>query len=700
MILDPSHARRPPDAAPADTGSAGSQSDARLADVAMLAASALGADNALVASCDEGRLVLLADAKGAAPGLLAPDHPLVRQWDRHAPMLVQPDLPGDPRWPIRFLAGVALHSQSGRRLGTLAVCAADPRPAPTSAQLDTLARLGRIAANLLERYYAERQAVIVARIGEQAREVVLIGDRDGNVMWHNRAAERLFGATLARRPVASLFPSGLQPDRMQADAWLNGQTEDSRQLRTVALDGSLRLLDATRSLWRHGPDQGTTLILHDITEAAQQRAQLDRLAHYDPLTGLPNRNGLLAALDAHPDWGVALIGIDRFKWINDGLGHGVGDRVLQAFASRLQANADAGMALARVGGDVFAVACSDDRLAPAGDDSEPLVTVLVRQLEKALQVSGHSIHAEVSAGIALRGDVNGEGDPLACADLALYRAKSAGGRQQCRYRASMRADALARRDLDLDLRRAFAQGEFEVHYQPQVDLRSGRVCGAEALLRWRHPLRGMVPASDFIELLTRSPLGAEVGAWVLQRACRDAAQWPDTDTSVSINLFPAQLGEQLSAEVEEALAATGLPAERLELEITETIALTQDSAGAEALARLRSRGVNLAFDDFGTGYASLSMLQRFRIDRVKIDRSFVGGMLDCNEDAAIVRWILMLARALGLRVVAEGVEQPAQADWLHDHGCEEAQGYLYAPALDAGTLLARLRDQQAEAPHG
>jgi diguanylate cyclase (GGDEF)-like protein/PAS domain S-box-containing protein len=701
MTFEPPHARSPHDAPPVDSGTAGHGSDGRLADVAALAAATFDADASIVASCDDGHFLLLAGAGpvGSTPGPLAHDHPIARSWERHAPVLVQPDLPADPRWRTRFLAAVALHSRAGRRLGTLAVCSPDPRPAPAPAQLDTLARLGRIAANLLERHYADRQAVIVAQVGEQAREAVLIGDSDGNVLWHNRAAEQLFGTPLERRPLSSLFPSGLQSDRAQADAWLEAQTEDSRQLRIVALDGSLRLLDATRSIWRHGPDQGTTLILHDVTEAANQRAQLDRLAHYDPLTGLPNRNGLLAALEAHPDWGVALIAIDRFKWINDGLGHGVGDRVLQAFASRLQTKADAGMSLARVGGDVFAVACRDERLADSADP-DALVPAMIRLLEKTLHVSGHAVNAEVSAGVALRADVRGEGDPLACADLALYRAKSAGGHQLCRYSPSMRADALARRDLDLDLRRAFAQGEFELHYQPQVDLRTGRICGAEALLRWRHPLRGMVPAGEFIELLARSPLGADVGAWVLQRACLDAAQWPDAETSVSINLFPAQLGEQLAAQVENALSAAGLPAERLELEITENIALTQDSAGAAALARLRSRGVNLAFDDFGTGYASLSMLQRFRIDRVKIDRSFVSGMLDSSEDAAIVRWILMLARALGLRVVAEGVEQAAQAEWLHNHGCEEAQGYLYARALDAGALLARLREQQAETEHG
>ncbi|WP_449445885.1 putative bifunctional diguanylate cyclase/phosphodiesterase [Thermomonas brevis] len=700
MTFEPPPARALHDAAHADAGAIAGDGDARLDDVATLAALAFDVPGGLIATADDtGVRVVGAHGPGQRHGLLPRTHPMARHWDQHAPLLALPQLPSEPQGALRFYVGIALRAPGGERLGTLAVCASNPAAPPTPTQLDALDRLGRIASALLEQRHIERRATIVTQAGEQAREAVLIGDRHGRVRWHNRAAERLFGPPLDGRPLSSLFPSGLQADRDLAEAWLEGQREESRQLRIVAVDGSLRLLDATRSTWRHGPDAGTTLILHDVTEAAAQRAQLDRLAHYDPLTGLPNRNGLLAALETHPDWGVALIAIDRFKWINDGLGHGVGDRVLQAFASRLQSKTDDAMSLARVGGDVFAIACRDALLAPS-DDPDALVPAMVRQLEKTLHVSGHAVNAEVSVGVALRGDVHAESDPLACADLALYRAKSAGGHQQCRYSAAMRAEALARRDLDLDLRRAFAQGEFELHYQPQVDLRTGRICGAEALLRWRHPLRGMVPAFEFIDLLTRSPLGADVGAWVLRQACLDAAQWPDADTSVSINLFPVQLGEHLVAHVEQALAAANLPAERLELEITENIALTQDSAGAEALATLRSRGVNLAFDDFGTGYASLSMLQRFRIDRVKIERSFVSGMLDNSEDAAIVRWILMLARALGLRVVAEGVEQAAQAEWLHNHGCEEAQGYLYARALDAGALLVRLREQQAESHHG
>ena len=700
MIFEPTSARNLHDAAPAESGAMADDNDGRLNDVVALAMAAFDAPSAAIAACDAERHVLLAGhGLERVQGQLSRDHLIVRTWEQHGPVLVLPNIPPDPRCHARFYAGIALRARNGRRLGTLSVCAPEPREAPTEAKLDALAQLGRIAAALLEQRYLERRAIIVAQAGEQAHEAVLISDHHGRVRWHNRAAERLFGTQLSGQLLQPLFPLRLQSDQQAARAWLSGQASGGQQLRILAPDGSLRLVDATRSIWRHGSNQGTTLVLHDVTEASNQRAQLDRLAHYDPLTGLPNRNALLAALESHPDWGVALIAIDRFKWINDGLGHAVGDRVLQAFADRLQSWADPDLCLARVGGDVFAVACSDARLAPGEQAGDDLLATLVRHLEQTLLVRGHEIHAEASIGIALRADIQGGGDLLACADLALYRAKSAGGRQQCRYHASMRADALARRDLDLDLRRAFAQGEFELYYQPQVDLRTGRICGAEALLRWRHPLRGMIPAGDFIDLLSRNPLGTDVGAWVLRRACMDAAQWPDADTSVSINLFPAQLGEQLVAQVVDALAASGLPAERLELEITETTALTHNSAGAGALAALRSRGVNLAFDDFGTGYASLSMLQRFRIDRVKIDRSFVDGLLHNSEDAAIVRWILMLARTLGLRVVAEGVEQEAQAAWLHDHGCEEAQGYLYARALDADALQARLRLQDAEATH-
>ncbi len=709
MNLDLSQARNSCDAAPpGDPGPVPATGNDLLDDVVTLAADTFGTAMAVVAACEDERIVVLADS-GAGLRQLPRDHPLGRMYGQHRPLLVLCDGRTSPQSDVqqsgggtRFYAGIALHACDGSRLGTLAVCDAAPRDWPTPAQLETLTRLGRLASALLEQRNTRRHLLIAAQVGEQAFDGVIVADHHGRVRSCNRAAARLFGnPCLVGTPLLHLFPLRLQADGAAAMSWLTGGGQDTYHLRILAPDGTPRLLDATRCPWQHEHEHGTTLVLHDITEASSQRAQLDRLAHYDPLTGLPNRNALLAAIEQHADarrWGVALIAIDRFKWINDSLGHAVGDRVLQMLAGRLQVEADADMCLARIGGDEFAVACSDERLQPAvGGSASTLLQRLLQRLSQPLHVQGHEIQAEASVGVALRADVQASCDLLACADLALYRAKAAGGCQERRYHPAMRAEALARRELDLELRRAFVQGEFELHYQPQIDLGTGRICGAEALLRWRHPRRGMVAAADFIDALARSSLGTDVGAWVLERACHDAAAWPGDITPVSVNLFPAQLGEHLVAQVAQALAASGLAPARLELEITETIAFAHDSAGACALAQLRERGVRLAFDDFGTGYASLSMLQRFEIDRVKIDRSFVGDMLANPEDAAIVRWIVMLGRNLGLRVVAEGVEHGPQADWLRELGCDEAQGFLYAPALAAQDLLARLLAQHAEA---
>ena len=280
MTFEPPSARALHDAAHADAGAIAGDGDARLDDVATLAALAFDAPGGLIATADEmGVRVVGAHGPGQRHGLLPRTHPMARHWDQHAPLLALPQLPSEPQGGLRFYVGIALRAPGGQRLGTLAVCAANPAAPPTPAQLDALDRLGRIASALLEQRHIERRATIVTQAGEQAREAVLIGDRHGRVRWHNRAAERLFGPPLDGRPLSSLFPSGLQADRDLAEAWLEGQREESRQLRIVAVDGSLRLLDATRSTWRHGPDAGTTLILHDVTEAAAQRAQLDRLAH-------------------------------------------------------------------------------------------------------------------------------------------------------------------------------------------------------------------------------------------------------------------------------------------------------------------------------------------------------------------------------------------------------------------------------------
>lgn len=667
-----------------------------LGDVLTLARSSFDdAPMGAVIACDDNATFSPVSCHGLALGTatLAPEHLFLQLLKQHTPQLILPEGPSPQQAAIGFYAGSLLKSADGTLLGLLAICDRKPHAPATPAQQALLHHLAQIAATLLEQRRIERRAAIVAQASAHALEGVVICDEHGNVRWHNQEAEHLLGELSIGSPLHQYFLPEIQDATDIVRDWLQQKANGSRQLRHAGSQHTLRLLNATRTTWEYEQEQGFTLLLTDVTDATRQREDLARLAHYDALTGLRNRNALLIALGEHAQWGVALIAIDKFKWINDGLGHTVGDRVLQAVADRLQALTDSDMCLARVGGDVFAIACSDARLTAADPQgSNALLQAIQQRLEQPLHIRGHEIQIECSTAVALRKDAKNS-DLLACADLALNRAKSSGGRQLCRYHPAMRTDALARRDLDLELRRAFIQSEFELRYQPQVDLTTGKICGTEALLRWHHPQRGLVPAGEFIDLLSRSPLGAEVGAWVLQQACKDAAAWPDLTVTVSINLFPAQIHEGLVTAVEQALAASGLAANRLEIEITETTALTQEGVGATALAQLRGKGIQLAFDDFGTGYASLSMLQRFRIDRVKIDRSFVHGMLDNPDDAAIVRWIVMLAGALGLRVVAEGVEDQHQADLLRGLGCHEAQGYLYAQALDAGELLKRLHDQ-------
>ncbi|HEY4556199.1 MAG TPA: bifunctional diguanylate cyclase/phosphodiesterase, partial [Lysobacter sp.] len=390
--------------------------------------------------------------------------------------------------------------------------------------------------------------------------------------------------------------------------------------------------------------------------------------------------------------GVALLGLDHFRAVNDTLGHHVGDAVLQLVACRLQFSLPPNARLSRFGGDEFAL------LYPSTDQEaiQRHLRAVLLDLSRPCEVDRNLVHIEASIGMAMADLPNLDATELvARADLAMQHAKRNGGRRVSRFEPNMRVEALDRRRLDLELRRACEQEEFELHYQPQIDLVTGQPTGAEALLRWRHPERGLLTPDKFIDALAQSSVNAAVGRWILQRACRDAAGWPSIGgrkLAVGINLFPVQLDdERLLAEVDQALGASGLLPARLELELTETIALRDDGVAASALASLRARGIRVAYDDFGTGYASLSMLQRLPVDRVKIDRSFVRDVLVNRGDAAIVRSILLIARNLDLRVIAEGVETPQQAEMLRDLGCEEAQGFLYSRALhptDFGQWLA------------
>jgi EAL domain-containing protein (putative c-di-GMP-specific phosphodiesterase class I) len=328
---------------------------------------------------------------------------------------------------------------------------------------------------------------------------------------------------------------------------------------------------------------------------------------------------------------------------------------------------------------------------------------MLARLAERYEVDGRVLFVGASAGIAI-GPADGSNVEvlLANADLALYEAKAHGGRTYCQFQPALRAQAEARRELDLELRRAFSEEEFELYFQPQIRLGYGVVVGAEALLRWRHPERGILAAEAFIDVLSESVIAREVGGWILRSACERSVAWRSEGlppTRIGVNLFATQFHhETLLQDVEHTLRQTGLPADALELEITEKIGLDDDDKVVPRLEALRERGVHFAFDDFGTGYASLSYLSRYPLTRIKIDQSFVQKISDDGQDAALVRSVIIMAHNLGLTVIAEGVETTAQASFLYAQGCEEVQGFLCAAPLPQAEFGEFLRSHRAGSP--
>ncbi len=443
----------------------------------------------------------------------------------------------------------------------------------------------------------------------------------------------------------------------------------------------------------------------DETERRRAEATIAHMAHHDALTGLPNRlllgratERLLASPLLRRRGAVLLLDLDGFKQVNDVHGHPFGDALLRQVAARLRGAVGPDDLLARLGGDEFAIVQraggeSGQRGAEARGAAQPgdavaLAERILDALRAPFAVDGACVSIGTSIGVALPDAADGTPELLLRnADIALYRAKAAGRGAWCLYEARMEREIRARRALERDLARAVAEREFVLHYQPIVEARGGRVTGHEALLRWRHPTRGPVSPAEFIPLAEETGLIREIGAWVLMRACADAAGWPD-GTTVAVNLSPVQFREgDLLAEVGRALAASGLPARRLELEITESVLLRDDLANLSVLEELHRLGVRIAMDDFGTGYSSLSYLRRFPFDKIKIDQSFVRNLSDGPENVAVVRAAIGLGRALGMTVLAEGVETAVERDILIAEGCHELQGYLFGrpvPLGDAG----------------
>lgn len=449
------------------------------------------------------------------------------------------------------------------------------------------------------------------------------------------------------------------------------------------------------------PDGGFVRTFTDITERRRSEAQIIHLARHDSLTNLANRTVFREELEtavAKSTSGFAVLGVDldRFKAVNDTAGHPVGDRLLKMVAKRLLTTIRENDIAARLGGDEFAIIQMD---VPEPSVAGALASRICRRLSEPYEIDGKTVVIGASVGIAMADGTSAEA-LLKAADLALYAAKSEGRGTWRFFDPDMNARLAARRQLEEDLRGALAAEQLDVHFQPKIDISTRRVSGFEALLRWHHPQRGMVPPSEFVAIAEELGLIVEIGAWVLERACRDIARLPG-NLGLAVNLSSAQFRTgNLVTTVERALEQSGLEPSRLELEITETLLLERDSQTLDQLYALRRLGVRVSMDDFGTGYSSLSYLLSFPFDRIKIDRSFVRQLAHGGPSVAIVRAIVGLARSLGIATTAEGVESLEELETLQGLGCSEAQGYAFGKPMPAAAAFAVLANDAAPSATG
>ena len=513
------------------------------------------------------------------------------------------------------------------------------------------------------------------RILESLQHPVIVIDQNSDVIYANAIAAASFGGWIVGSSLCDIFPGYLGSTANSGEQAAVRLTT-TREAVYDALFNPLACGEVSVSFW----------------PAAAAPDPIAGFEH-DDLTGLVKRNALMSALShhlAHSDgqacqMAVHCLDLDRFKMINDTLGHGIGDQLLKKVADRVRAACRKDDIVARVGGDEFVV------LQPgiAGrDDAHQLATRLVDLVGRTYVLNGHTVNIGVSVGVALNGERVQARDVLRDADLALYEAKRAGRGRFRFFEDGMDALLHERRELEIDLRRALALKQFELHYQPFLDLTTNSVIGFEALLRWRHPVRGNVPPLSFIPVAEENGLILKIGEWVIRAACEAASSWPG-ERIVAVNVSPLQFkADTLLTTVASALARSGLAPGRLELEITESALLDDTSNVLSTLHALRDLGVKISMDDFGTGYSSLSYLQKFPFNKIKIDRSFVANV--DNDSRAILKAVSGLGNTLGMAITAEGVETAEQLAHIRDQRCTHVQGFLTGRPMPADQVNAFL----------
>jgi len=556
--------------------------------------------------------------------------------------------------------------------------------------------------DVTERKQTELQMGKLSRALEQTADAVLITDREGIIEYVNPSFVCTTGFTKqeAIGSKTSILKSGEQGDEFYKRLWqtiLNGEVFNDVFINKKK-DGSIYHEQKTITPLKDSNGEITHFVAtgKDITERMQTQQRLQFLAHHDVLTELPNRALYLDRLEqaiTRAHWhgrlvAALFIDLDRFKNINDTLGHEIGDRLLQELGRRLLAGIREGDTVARLGGDEFAILLDD---IASEKDVSVVAQKILDTLSPSFVIDGRDLYVTASIGISLYpNDGNQPGILLRNADIAMYRAKDL-GKNNCQfYSADLSARAFERLTLENSLRYALEREEFVLYYQPQLNTKQGKITGVEALIRWNHPEFGVIKPHDFVFLLEETGLIVPVGEWVLQTACKQLKKWHQagfTDLHVSVNFSSRQCNERSVVEVvERALLAGGIAPEFLELEITESLLMRNVRSVVDALEQLSRMGVRLAIDDFGTGYSSLSYLKRFPIDTLKIDRSFVRDITTDPDDEAIVKAIIAMGKTLKLRVIAEGVETNEQWNFLKQKNCDVIQGYLLNKPVNAVSL--------------
>jgi diguanylate cyclase (GGDEF)-like protein/PAS domain S-box-containing protein len=715
-------------------------------DIVRLAATICDTPIALISLVEEDRVWFKARF-----GLTSPEFP----WhdaicpdglDSDEPLVI-PDARADPRFAdlscvvraphVRFYAGIPLVVANGSRLGML--CVVDDRPRRlTDVQLQALRALARqVVSNLERRSRTEQlreagqrwqaseasrvaQAETIRDLEERFRlafdeapiGMALVDLRPGAVgrmLDVNRAFTEFLGYSeeQLKGTYFQRFTHAADLDRNVALTMeVVAGTRDHYEIekRYVHRDGTLRWGQLHSSALRDGNGELICMLSQvvDMTQRHRYEEELVRAANIDALTGLPNRYALLRTLtDIIESPGtrsaaLLLIDLDGFKWVNNAAGHLAGDEVLRVVGARFAEVVGPRDPVARVGGDEFAVLCRDMSQEAAID----LAEALIASLAEPILVTGQEMYLSASVGVAWTAETDVRaGSVLENADSAMYEAKRRGRARWELFDDRLRSAAALRLRRASGLRAALHTEQLEMHYQPIVDLRDGSIVATEALLRWNHPEEGVIWPADFISVAEENGSIVAIGRWALQAACLEAAKWGSAGPAVSVNVSARQLSDDdLTATVEEALLASGLPPHRLTLEVTETAVMDDAEHAVRVLRELKSLGVGISLDDFGTGYSSLVYLKRLPVDKLKIDRSFVDALPDDAEDAAIVTSVVALARAVGLQVIAEGVETPAQWAALRDLGCDFGQGYLWGHPVSATEAAARFAAAGPESP--